>query len=76
MEYGLCDARNQVFYVVLEEDGFCGGLGRQGRDVVPDVVEVIEVVVVAEGGRVVDCQPDIQFQTARVVPHGGVVRQH
>lgn len=75
VQYGLCDARDEVFDVVLEEDGFCGWLGRQGRDVVPDVFEVIQVVVVAQRGRVVHCQPDIQLQAAGVVSHGGVVSE-
>lgn len=38
MEDGFRDAWNQVFDVVLEEDGLCGGFGREGGDIVGDVL--------------------------------------
>jgi hypothetical protein len=75
MENGLGDAGNEMFDVVLEEDGFCWGLDRERSDVVPEVLEVIEEVVVAEGGRVIDRQSDVELHTAAVVPHGGVIRK-
>jgi hypothetical protein len=55
----LGDLLDQVLDVVLEKHCFCGRFEGEGRDVVPEVLEVVDEVVVAQRGGVVDHQAHV-----------------
>lgn len=64
-----------MFDIVLKENGISWYFSGKRSDIVPNVLEIVDKVVVANWGGVVDDQSDVKFEAFAVLSDWSVVSQ-